>query len=236
MKMLTNKLPARALLVDELRGLAIVLMIIFHFAYDLNIFGYVKINFSHDPFWWGLPRVIVFLFLLTVGISLCLAHKNEIKWRKFSFRLGKVVLCAALISITTYILFPESWIYFGTLHCIALTSIMAMPFLNSPRLSLLIFLALVIPSTIFKKNLPWPILAHQSMDYIPPFPWFGIVLLGIFLFHYNIHFRNPFFREYFLFKDGIRLMRFLGRHSLLIYLLHQPILFGSLWSINKLIK
>lgn len=220
-------------LVDEIRGLAIILMIIFHFFYDLNILSFVKIDFAKDPFWWGFPRVIVFLFFLSVGIGLPLAHTPQIKWNKFWQRFLKISGFALLITLVTYFLFPDRWVYFGTLHSIAVCSVLALPFLKLPKVGLIIFLALAIPSTFFNLDIPWIALHDFSMDYISPFPWFGVVALGIFFFHLKFHHLD-------LSKWGLGPLlgplRYMGKHSLVIYVLHQPIIFGTLFALSKLIS
>lgn len=215
-------------IVDEIRGLAIVLMIFFHFSFDLNLFGYVKIDFSNNFFWYILPRIIVFLFLFSVGLSLAISHQEKIKWKKFWKRLLKILFFALIISISTYLIYPDKWIYFGTLHCIAFCSLLALPFLTYPYLCLFIFLGLFTPSIIFDWNIPWFSLDQYSLDYISPFPWFGAVTLGIFLFHKNFHRLSP--------PDNspLEFLGFLGKNALVIYLIHQPLMFGSIWLFSKL--
>ncbi|MBC7540828.1 MAG: DUF1624 domain-containing protein [Bacteriovorax sp.] len=224
------KFNSRSRVIDAIRGLTIILMIFFHFSFDLNNFGFLKTDIIHEPFWYGLPRLIVFLFLFAVGMSLTLAHQDKIHWPAFWKRFLKISAFALLISVVTYFLFPENWIYFGTLHAIALISLMSLPFLKKPNLSLVIALLLFIPSIFFDKNIPWFLMPHQSWDYISPFPWLGASLLGIFAAHKEIqHWNIPDNRL-------VRSLNFLGRHSLLIYLLHQPILFGSVYLVRLFIK
>lgn len=218
------------MLIDVIRGFTIILMIFFHFSFDLNNFGFINVDIVRAPFWYALPRLIVFLFLFAVGASLTLAHQLEIHWRAFWIRFFKILGFALLISIVTYKLFPENWIYFGTLHAIALISLMSLPFLKRPNLSLIISLLLFIPSVFLDKNIPWFELSHQSWDYIAPFPWVGASLLGIFAVHKGLH--NISVPEHKLFKS----LNYLGRHSLFIYLIHQPILFGSVYLFRLLIK
>lgn len=217
----------RSHFLDALRGLTVVLMIIFHFSFDLDHFGLVTFDIVHHPFWYFFPRLIVFLFLFAVGMSLRLAHFPAIKWNSFFKRLFLIVFWAIVISVVTYIAFPENWIYFGTLHAIAVVSIMTLPFLKYPRVSLIIGLLLFIPSITLDLTLPWIQLPHSSWDYISPFPWVGASLLGIFAAHKGLHrFLLP---ENKLFKS----LNYLGRHSLFIYLTHQPILFGLLIAVMK---
>lgn len=217
----------RSQFLDALRGFTVVLMIIFHFSFDLDHFEIVKFDVIHAPFWYFFPRLIVFLFLFAVGIALTLAHQNGIRWIAFGKRLLLIVFWAIVISAVTYKFFPENWIYFGTLHSIAVVSVMSLPFLKRPTESLLVGLCLFIPSIVWDYNLPWIQLPHSSWDYISPFPWLGASLLGIFAAHKGIHRLN------FPNNRLVKSLNYLGRHSLFIYLIHQPILFGTLLLIMK---
>lgn len=226
--MKTLKQNSRFLIVDVLRGFTVVLMIIFHFSFDLNYYGLVRFDIIHHPFWYIFPRLIVFLFLFTTGISLAIAHQDQIHFGKFFKRLLLILFWAAIISGTTYFLFPENWIYFGTLHAIAVVSCMTLPFLQYPRLSLAVALALFIPSVFFDLTIPWFELPHSSWDYISPFPWLGASLLGVFAMHKGMH------QVYLPDSKPMKFLKFLGVHSLFIYLIHQPILFGLLGLVVKL--
>lgn len=228
--MKTTKFNSRSRIIDAIRGLTIILMIFFHLSFDLTNFGFLKIDIIREPFWFALPRLIVFLFLFAVGMSLTLAHGDHIHWRPFWKRFFKITFFALIISGATFIMFPENWIYFGTLHAIALISLLSLPFLKKPNLSLFLALALFIPSVFLDKNIPWFSLPHQSWDYIAPFPWVGASLLGIFAVHKGLH-------HWEISENQMtRSLNFLGRHSLFIYLIHQPILFGSVYLLRLLIK
>ena len=218
----------RSLLLDTLRGFTVVLMIIFHFSFDLDYFGFISIDILHDPFWYFFPRLIVFLFLFAVGMALHVTHKNGIIWKPFLKRLLHLIFWAAVISIVTYIFFPESWIYFGTLHAIAVVSVFSLPFLKRPREALIVGLCLFIPSIVYDQTIPWFSLSHSSWDYISPFPWLGASLLGIFAAHKGLHHHQ-------IPKNKLtKSLCYLGLHSLFIYLIHQPILFGLLALIAKI--
>ncbi len=228
--MKTAKFNSRSQFIDALRGFTIILMIFFHACFDLTNFGFLTIDIIHAPFWFALPRLIVFLFLFAVGMSLRLTHFEKIKWTPFWKRFFKLVAFALMISVVTYFLFPENWIYFGTLHAIALISLLSLPFIKRPNLALAIALLLFIPSIFFDKNIPWFTLAHQSWDYIEPFPWLGASLLGIFAVHKGLHLcQIPN-------NKAVRSLNFLGTHSLLIYLTHQPILFGAVYLMHQFKK
>ena len=226
-EMKIDNLNRRSEILDSLRGLTIILMIFFHLSFDLNNFGLIKVDIFQAPFWYFLPRLIVFLFLFAVGMSLTMAHRDHVHWRSFWKRFFKIVAFAILISIVTYYMFPDNWIYFGTLHAIALISLMSLPFLKRPKISIVIFLLLFIPSIFFDWNIPWFELPHPSWDYIAPFPWFGASLLGVFAAHKGF--------QYIQIPNNrvIRSLNYLGRHSLFIYLIHQPILFGLTYLVSR---
>ena len=221
----------RWIIIDLIRGLAVLLMIIFHFSYDLKLFGHVKIDFQNDLEWWVFPRIIVFLFLFAMGLAMPITNNKPNFRNLFLKRLGKISTLALIISLGTYFIFPKRWIYFGTLHCIAVCSILAVPFLKRPIISLTVSILMLLPVFIFKFTYPWFSMEHQSMDYIPAIPWIAIVLLGIFSFHYNFH-QIIHIKRNFL----TNILEFLGKHSLKIYLIHQPILFGLVYTFSKFFK
>jgi uncharacterized membrane protein len=138
------------------------------------------------------------------------------------------------VSIATYVEFPHSWVYFGILHFILLASLLTLPFLFFPKVTLVVAIVILIGSVtnllhthgIFALlqpilNLP-PL---YSEDLVPLTPWFAVVLLGTLIIHYEIHekvFRHNFFNSDF---SPNKILKFMGQHSLIIYLIHQPILF-----------
>lgn len=217
----------RSLLLDALRGFTVVLMIIFHASFDLDYFKFISVDIVKDPFWYAFPRLIVFLFLFTTGCSLYLAHKHKINWKPFVKREMLIGFWALVISVTTYILFPENWIYFGTLHAIFTISLFSLPFLKRPILSLIIGLLLFTFSIFWDKTIPWIELNHQSWDHISVFPWIGASLLGIFAAHKNFH-------QIQIPENKItKVLSYMGKHSLFIYITHQPLLFGIILSFIK---
>ena len=225
--------------VDEIRGIALVLMAIFHFGYDLSLYGYV--SFDNDaPFWAGFRFVIVTLFFATVGISLVLANRDGIRWEPFWRRELKIFGGAAILSLATWFAYPNAWIWFGVLHFIFVASILALPLVFRPHLALIAGLAiLVLFNTTDWFNLAFlhdalkqPLnLPDRTVDLTRLIPWLGMVYIGIFLGHYRLFGlrRMP--------PVGINpVLTWLGRHSLGFYLIHQIPLFGLAWLIHWLIQ
>ena len=230
---------SRYQLIDILRGVAIVLMVFYHFSYDLTYFQLVKFDFYRDPFWLNLRTLIVSLFLGLVGVSLVLATERGINRRRYFKRLGLLVLFSLAISINSYFMFPGRTIVFGILHFIAFASVVGLLFVRWPGVSLVVGLGIITLDRIYQHaffDQAWVhwlgLMTHKpaTEDYVPVIPWFGVVLIGIFIGHQLQ--RAPalkFVRTWQSNNFLIRGLALAGRHSLLIYVLHQPILLGLLW-------
>lgn len=218
-------------LIDALRGIAIVLMVLFHFCYDLSYFGLADFDFYRDGFWLHARTFILSTFLALVGVSLWLTHGERLKPRKALRRLLIIGANAALISLVSWFMFGERWIFFGVLHFIVIASLVGMPLARFRYTTLavaaLCFLAAQFEFPLFDSpGLRWiRFMTHKpaTEDYVPLVPWFGVVALGIFL---ASPLRNLSVRLEPL--GGLRMLAVMGRHSLLIYMLHQPILIGMI--------
>lgn len=227
---------------DALRALAVVLMIIFHFSFDLQVFGFAEIDFSGDDFWWLFPRIIVFLFLIAVGASLAVVKdRSLLSPKRMLKRFFKLGVLALLISLFTYFAFRPSWIYFGTLHCIAVCSLMAWPILLLPRTWRMLtssLITLILWTPVFTSNYIWPWIRidHASMDYIPTLPWFGIVTLGMLIEDSGLLIWSEKFLGPVLRTGAFRPFIWMGRESLKIYMLHQPILYGLVFLAFKVLR
>ncbi|WP_412470581.1 heparan-alpha-glucosaminide N-acetyltransferase [Halobacteriovorax sp. RT-2-4] len=216
-------------LIDLTRGVAVILMIIFHFTYDLDVFGFVDVEFFRPGFWYYLPRLIVTLFMFSVGVSMCMAHPGKIHPRPYLIRLAKIGIAALIISVSTYFMFPKNWIYFGTLHCIFFTTILVTPIRKKPWLSALLALViLVLQMTPYA--IPFPEMSHASLDYIAVFPWAAVSMLGITFFHLKWH-----QIDYPQWKI-MRFIQFLGKHSFIIYVTHQLFLYSIVYIAYMIIK
>lgn len=230
---------ARIDAIDALRGIAIVAMIAYHFAFDLRFFRLIQADFENDPFWLGARASIVTSFLLLVGVSLVLAARPVIAWRKYARRIGVIAACAALASAGSAIVYPQTFIYFGILHCIALSSVLALPFIARPVPAAFAGAAIVTAGLAAShpafdpRPLSWigfTTTKPPTQDYVPLFPWFGVVLLGIAAGHALRIARFADVLENTRFPTPLPL---LGRHSLLVYMVHQPLLMGALWFVAR---
>lgn len=222
----------RIFIIDLFRFLAIFLMIIFHTGYDLAMFGYFVI----DPFgFFGfyLPRIIVTLFLLSSGLSLNLSSNKKPLSHSFQLlfpRFIKLAFFAFIISLVTRYMFPNNWVYFGTLHCLATLTLFAI-FFKGRGLASLIFGAVIQLNyfiDIFPFEDPINIQGIQSVDYIPLYPWSGVFFLGMGLARFvgKIDLSAP--------EHLRKFISIISQKSLPIYLLHQPILYSAIALFNSL--
>ncbi len=235
----TTPLHTRYAALDVSRGIAIALMVIYHFSFDLNYFQLVNIDFSHDPFWLGSRTLILSLFLALMGTSLYLAAARRLSLRRYLRRLALLVLCAVLVSAGSYAIFPERMIFFGVLHFIAVASVLGLAFVRAGWLNAglgvaLIGLGITVQHPWFDQSaLQWlGLMTHKpaTEDYVPLLPWFGVVLLGMFLGSRLSDRTVPLrLMRWQAHAPLARALAFSGRHSLLIYMLHQPMLLAGLW-------
>ncbi|MEP6996545.1 MAG: heparan-alpha-glucosaminide N-acetyltransferase [Betaproteobacteria bacterium] len=221
--------------IDGLRGAALCLMIVYHFSFDLNFFGFIRADFDHDPFWLNFRGVIVSSFMLLVGLSLLLARRAGVTRRHFWQRIALIAFCAILVSAASYVMFPQTFITFGILHCIALASVLAWPATRFPVAALAAGAAIVIIGNAVALPLfdtPWlqwvGLMTHKpaTEDYVPLLPWLGVVMIGIALGDWLALRQFRPLRQ--VSQIAPRWLMWLGRHSLMVYMLHQPVLMGLL--------
>ena len=227
-------MPKRILWIDVIRGISILAMVTFHFAFDLMYFGFAKSDLIYQPDWRLFERMIAFSFLFIAGLSLSITHRSWINWKSFFRRYGVTAICAVLISIVTYILFNNDMIRFGILHAISVSGLVGLLLLKLNSLSLfflavlLFLLNLFIPQPLegdyFWQWLIYTTETPNSLDYRPIIPWITPFILG--MASYQL------FKKWDLLEmnntvthNELSILCWLGRNSLVIYLVHQPILF-----------
>lgn len=229
----------RIVVFDIARGLALVAMAIYHFGWDLEFFGYFAPGMTEHGGWKLFARAIAISFLALVGISLFLAHEREFNWRPFWRRLVMIAMAALAITLVTWIAVPNAFIFFGILHEIAVASVLGLAFIALPAPVTLLAAAAVIAlphyfrAPFFDHPALWWLglstTPPHSNDYVPVFPWFGMVLIGIGAARAAR--RSGLLARLAEFRPGrwSRPLTFIGRHSLAFYLVHQPVLISLVW-------
>lgn len=228
---------------DLARGLALVAMASYHFTWDLEFFGYAPAGMTAVGGWKIYARCIASTFLFLAGVSLVLAHGDGIRWRGFGKRFAMVAGAAAAISAVTYFAVPEGFIFFGILHQIALASLLGLAFLRLPWLITALAAVAVVAAPhylradLFNHPALWWIglstANPRSNDFVPLFPWFGAVLAGVATARLAL--RTDMAARLSHWRPGgwSRLLRFGGRHSLAVYLLHQPLIIACIWLFSQ---
>lgn len=235
--------------IDFLRGIAIIMMIIFHFLYDLVYFG----GYGFDiwsGFWLFFARTTALIFIFLVGISLTLSYSRATRAKltkrrrinlplKYIKRGLRIFGYGLLITAATFLFLENGVIVFGILHFIGVAIILAYPLIRYSYSNLvlgIVFIAAGFYLSSFTLNFSWLLwlglkqAGFYTLDYFPIFPWLGVVLIG--LFAGNILYKD-YKRRFRIREIGslqvIKQLCYIGRHSLLIYLIHQPVLIALLY-------
>jgi uncharacterized membrane protein len=226
-------------LVDLARGLALLAMFVFHFAYDLSYFGLIDVDIPRETGWRIFARLIAGSFLTLVGFSLVLATRNGLNRPAFLKRLAMVAGAAALVTLGTWFAMRPSFIFFGILHHVALASVLALPFLRFPTIAIAASaaIAFALPWLVAHPLLdqPWAVwlgfsrMPLETADFVPVFPWFGCVLTGMALARLLLPtLGTSRWAQWRATARPARLIAWGGRHSLVVYLVHQPLFIGVL--------
>lgn len=233
----TGERSGRVAAVDAARGVAIGAMAAYHLVWDLTYLGFLTLPLFEHPLWLAARTAILGSFLALVGVGLVLGERDGIDRRRVLRRLWVLVLAAAGVSALSFALFPASPIFFGVLHHIAVASVLGLLALRLPG-----WLVLALGVAVFAAgdglghpafDSPWlrwigfTTMPPESNDYVPLFPWFGIVLGGIAAARMWLDAAPA--PSWTPEGRGPRALVWAGRRSLAIYLIHQPVLFGTLW-------
>jgi uncharacterized membrane protein len=230
--------------IDILRALAMLWMTVYHFFFDLNLNGLITQDFYRDPFWTWQRTAIVSGFLFTAGLSQAVAVHQGQTWPRFWKRWAQVAGAAVLVTAGSMVMFPNSFIYFGVLHGIAVMLIVVRLTAGwGAWLWLLGALAIAAnfsaPALIAAYpalavlNQPGPnILGFISRlpiteDYVPLLPWMGAMWWGMAAGRWALVHRPAWLGSADAPPSGFkRRLVVLGRWSLSYYLLHQPVMLG----------
>ncbi|SKA84903.1 Uncharacterized membrane protein [Caloramator quimbayensis] len=223
----------RIIEIDFIRSLAIVLMVSYHIAYDLKEFAGINIPYESNA-WFLVGKTSLILFIFVSGIS-SIFSKNTTK------RGFKILFLGMIITAITYIIFPKDYIRFGVLHFLGICIIIA-PFLkriNNYLLFITAAFSLILGfyfDNIVSKTwilIPFGILydGFSTLDYVPLFPYLSVYILGVL-------FAKKFYTEkksLFNLDLDFRFISCISKNSLLIYIIHQPVIYFTIFTLTKII-
>lgn len=239
-----NGQPQRFIELDILRGFAILFMIILHLFWDLDYFGILPLNKN----FYSLNIIVPIIFFLLVGICQAVNNnKYHSQPKKMYFRTIQrglwILNLGMLLTLLTTVFLPDRPILFGVLHCIGCCIIFSTLLLKFKSTNI-IFASLIIVSGLalglfYTTENPNMIelaagihesdIGRHTIDYFPILPWFGVCLLGVTLGNilYKDNKRRYPLPDLSRYKPT-KLFSWLGKHSLAIYLVHQPLIAGCL--------
>lgn len=221
---------------DAFRGLCIIGVVIVHTIYDLQMFGMM----SYDtPTLFNIIRDYGgLLFVLMSGICVTLGHH--------SFRRGIIVfLCGMVITGVTYGMFffdmagEYILIHFGVLHLLGICMMFYSLYKHLPTWAVaLMGIAIVVLSFVIKDvrsesfmTIPLGIMTrgYMASDYFPLIPNLGWFMLGTVLGRIVYDKKTSLLPKVPHKNAPVRFLSFCGRHSLWIYMGHQPIVYGVVY-------
>ena len=224
--------------IDSARGVAILMMIVFHTIFDLSFFKISPVNVA-TGFWHWFAVSTALLFLFIVGISLVISHARSAArlsgcalTKKFLVRGAGIFAAGLVVTLATWLYLHEGFIIFGILHLIGVSVMLSPLFFRFGKYNMLLGLV-CIAGGFFIGTVQGPVwllplgirpALFYSVDYTPLIPWFGAVLAGMgvgeFLYAGGVRrFAAPHLPDL-----PARALSFLGQHSLVVYLVHQPVI------------
>jgi len=231
-------------LLDAFRGFTILSMIGYHFSYDVFILYDRNPGWLSNPmgFLWQQSICISFIFIC----GLCASFSRDLFKRGFLLNL-----CGLLITAVTVIFSPSAAVYFGVLNLLGCSLLLLIPVKKMvsdktwPMIEVITLFLFVLFRNVTKGYLgigdrilyavpfsfyesKWmvpfgfPYRGFYSSDYFPILPWFFLFLTG---YCFSFYLKKTEWLKKAL-TPKIPLLSFIGKHSLIIYMLHQPVLMG----------
>ena len=234
---------------DELRGFSVFCMVFYHAFFSIGEIFKVPFFLSLLKFFMPAEPFFAAIFIIISGISSNLSHSNL-------SRGAKLFIVAMAVTLVTSVVEPEYIIQFGVLHMLSVSmliyGLLQKPLSKMPRIFGMILFAVLsaisycvpyrylgipnifaikLPNVLYSTSWLFPIgfpnASFSSSDYFPLIPWLFAFLFGTYIGKYAAEERFP----KFAYKSHIPFFSFLGRHALLIYVAHQPIIFGITYAI-----
>lgn len=245
----------RIVLMDELRGFAVFCMVFYHGFYTLGFLFGNKVGVYFFNFFMPAEPFFAGLFMFISGISSDLSHSNLA-------RGFKLLLVSLALTLVTFVFIREDMIVFGILHFLSVCMILygflkpvsdkhkfswipviicailffATKNIQSGYLRIFPGLNAALPARLYSSDILSPLGIHsasfQSADYFPIFPW-------IFVFAAGTFFGKPAAEGKFpeiTYRSQVPPLSWFGRHALIIYLVHQPVIYGLCLLFYKLLK
>lgn len=226
----------RLVVVDLIRGLAIIGVVLFHLVWDLDLYGYLPGGIATHPVWIAFGRTLATAFMALVGVGLVLAHNQGFRVRPFARRVFVIAVAAVVVSAVTLFVFPNAFVYFGILHAIVAASLLGALLLRLDAASLaqlgvfVVLLGLTASFDTFNSRwLAWIGFSSdtpQSLDFVPLFPWFGVTLFGMAAAKRGAAHKLDKILGNVRQTSLVQGLTLAGRNSLPIYLIHQPVMLG----------
>jgi uncharacterized membrane protein len=233
MRIIPVNIPSRIWEIDFLRGIAVIMMIMFHLVVDLTDFYGYHLNYL-SGFWYYEGKVTAMLFMLLAGTSTVFS-KNITRRGLVVFGWGMI------LTVITYLYDPTTYIRFGILHflgCCLLLYCFADAMENRWIILLAVLtIALGDVAAEISVTSEWLVplgitpTGYKTLDYYPLVPWAGVFLLGVLVGRGM--YMQP--RSMLPMMPHSCVITYVGRHSLFIYLVHQPILLAILYAISLIV-
>ena len=230
--------------IDALRGVALLWMTAFHFGFDLNHFGYWHQDYYRDPFWTVQRTVILSLFLFCAGLGQAVALHQGQSWQRFWRRWLQIAGCALLVTAGSALMYPGSFIFFGVLHGMAVMLVLVRLTAAWGRwlwVAGALAVGLAHAAGAGLQGSAWAGLLNGGAlswlglvtvkpvteDYVPVLPWLGVMWWGMAAGQWLLRRPPRALARPFSGWPG-RSLAGLGRWSLSWYMLHQPVMIGTL--------
>lgn len=237
-----EKAKQRYYLLDALRGFTILVMIGYHFSYDVFILYEKYPAWENHPLGFLWQQYICITFILLCGVSASFSRSN--------LKRGLLLnVCGLLVTVVTRIFSPEAVVYFGVLNLLGCSLLLLIPlkryihrenwkwvaggsfflflltrFIQNGYLGIKAVKAIYLPGWLYQWRaltpLGFPRPDFYSSDYFPILPWFFLFLIG----YASSYFLKESDGGKKMLRKRVPILTTLGQHSLIIYLLHQPIL------------
>jgi uncharacterized membrane protein len=234
-----NNIPKKRIdSIDAMRGLCVTLMVIHHFLLDLIVLCGAPGWLFSNPVFDVLHYIFAGMFIFLSGVSSNFSHSN------ISRGIKTFAIAMAMTIITSLPIINEP-IRFGVLHllgfCMIFYGLTKKAWDAIPRIVMpLLYIALLVLSQILVSHVSiggaakylfmfgWTYPGFYSADYFPIFPWFFVFLLGTWAGTYIKEGRLP---KYF-YEFTCPVFPEIGRHALIIYIVHQPVLYGLIYLVK----